>query len=145
MEQWLVENSFNLFGTFIGTGLWVAVFTYREDVKTKRVANLLTITASHRDLWKEYLHNEKLARVRDASANIIAHPVTEQEHVFVNLVILHTNSVFYANKDRLVIEYEGSRRDISEFFSLPVPRAVWQKAKPLQNHDFVAFIESSLK
>jgi len=31
MEQWFIENSFNLIGTFIGTGLWFAVFTYLEE------------------------------------------------------------------------------------------------------------------
>jgi len=36
------------------------------------------------------------------------------------------------------------RRDVKEFFSLPVPRAVWIKTKLLQNQDFAAFIESSL-
>jgi hypothetical protein len=45
----------------------------------------------------------------------------------------------------LIIEYDGLRRDVAGFFSLPVPKAVWQKAKPLQNHDFAAFVESSLK
>ena len=145
MEQWLVENSFNLFGTFIGTGLWFAVFTYREDIKTRRVGNLLTITANHREIWKEFLNNPALARIYDTDADISKHPVTAAERVFVTLVIVHTYSVYCAMNDGLVVKYDELRRDIAEFFSLPVPRAVWRKAKPLQNHDFAAFIESSLK
>jgi len=45
----------------------------------------------------------------------------------------------------LLIKLEGSRRDMGLFFSLPVPKAVWNKTKLLQNQDFAAFIESSLK
>jgi hypothetical protein len=53
--------------------------------------------------------------------------------------------MYEALKDELVREQEGLRRDVKEFFSLPVPRAVWTKTKLLQNQDFAAFIESSLK
>ena len=44
--------------------------------------------------------------------------------------------------DQLVVKVEGFRRDIAQFFSLPVPRDVWEKSKVLQNDDFVAFVES---
>ena len=40
---------------------------------------------------------------------------------------------------------EGLRRDVKSFFSLPVLNAIWTKTKLLQNQDFAAFIESSLK
>lgn len=61
------------------------------------------------------------------------------------MVISHISSVYEALKDELVIKQEGLRRDVRSFFSLPVPKAVWQNAKLLQNQDFAAFIESSLK
>lgn len=53
--------------------------------------------------------------------------------------------MYEALKDELVTKQEGLRRDIRSFFSLPVPNAVWCCAKRLQNQDFAAFIESSLK
>lgn len=152
METWLAENLFNVVGTIFGSGIWFAAFSIRKDAKVRkeevearRVANLLAITANHREIWKEFLKNEKLLRVRDAAANIKEHPVTEAERVFVTLVILHVNSVYYAMSKQVVVEYDELRRDIAEFFSLPIPKAVWQTAKPLQNHDFAMFIETSLK
>ena len=63
----------------------------------------------------------------------------------VGLVISHINSVFYAMNDELVVEWEGLRLDIGQFLSLPIPKAVWIKTKLLQNQDFAAFIDSSLK
>lgn len=146
MVQWLAQNWFNLFSSVgIIAGLWFTAFSLRSETRTRRVANLLTITANHREIWNEFLKNEKLARVRDAAADIRTQPITDAERVFVNLVIQHVNSVFYAMTDQLVVEYEGLRRDIAEFFSLPIPKAVWTRVKLLQNQDFAAFIESSLK
>jgi len=61
------------------------------------------------------------------------------------MVISHTSSVYQALKSELVTEQEGLCRDVKWFFSLPVPKVVWIKTKLLQNQDFAAFIESSLK
>jgi len=36
---------------------------------------------------------------------------------------------------------EGIRRDVWELFSLPIPKAVWEKAKDLHDADLVAFVE----
>jgi hypothetical protein len=83
-----------------------------------------------------------LARVRDASADTTKQPVTAAERVFVIFVIFHMSSVFYAMSNQLVVKVEGLRRDIAQFFSLPIPRDVWEKVKVLQNDDFVAFVES---
>jgi hypothetical protein len=146
MGQWLAENWFNLFSSLgIIGGLWFTAISLRSETKTRRIANLLTVTTNHREIWKEYFRNPELARVLDASANVAKRPVTPAEQLFVGLIIFHISNVFYAMKDDLFIKLEGSRRDIAQFFSLPVPKAVWTKTKLLQNHDFAAFIESSLK
>jgi hypothetical protein len=83
--------------------------------------------------------------VIDPTADVAKQPVTPQEELFVGQVISHINSVFYATNDDLVIEWEGLRRDVAQFLSLPIPKAVWTKSQLLQNRDFAAFIESSLK
>ena len=152
MGQWLAENLFNVVGTLFGSGVWFAAFSIRKDAKARkeevearRVANLLAITANHREVWKEYMNNPKLARVCAATVNMAKQPITDTEQMFVMLVILHTNAVYYAINKKVVVEYEGLRRDIADFFSLPIPKAVWQTTKPLQNQDFAAFIDSSLK
>jgi hypothetical protein len=140
---WISQNWFNLLSAVgIVGGLLFTAHSLRSETKTRRVANLLTITGSHREIWREFLNNPKLARVRDASANTTKQPVTDAERVFVTFVILHMSSVFYAMSDQLVVKVEGFRRDIAQFFSLPIPREIWEKIKVLQNDDFVAFVES---
>lgn len=69
--------------------------------------------------------------------------VTLEEEDFANLVVQHLCIVFHALRDDLTIPPEGLRRDVWQFFSLPIPEAVWNKVKVLQNDAFVAYVESS--
>jgi ligand-binding SRPBCC domain-containing protein len=144
--NWFLAHWFDLIETVgVVGGLWFTAVSLHSETKTRRIANLLTITANHREIWKEFLNNPKLARVCDATADIRKHPVTDAERIFTTLVILQMNTAYYAMSDQLVVEYEGLRRDVAQFFSRPVPKAVWEKIKQFQNDDFVKFIESVLK
>jgi hypothetical protein len=144
--EWISQNWFSLFSSLgIIGGLWFTAVSLRSETKTRRIANLLTITANYREIWKELFHSPELARVIDPNADVAKQPVTPQEELFVGQVISHINSVFYATNDDLVIEWEGLRRDVAQFLSLPIPKAVWIKTKLLQNQNFAAFIDSSLK
>ena len=140
--EWFFENGFNLLSAIgIIASLWFTAFSLRSEAKTRRIANLLTITANHREIWNEFLNNPKLARVREANADTVKEPVTDAERVFVTMIILHIGSVYYAMKDELVIKLEGLRRDVAQFLSLPIPQAVWEKMKVVQNDALVRFIE----
>lgn len=142
-ESWFAEHWFDLLQTVgIVGSLWVAIISLRSEATTRRIANLLAITANYREIWKEFLKNPKLARVRDAGADTTKQPVTDAERMFVTFVILHISGVYYAMKDQLVVKLEGQRRDIAQFLSLPIPREVWEKIKVFQNDDFLAFVES---
>ena len=146
MGKWLAEKWFTLFNSVgvIG-GLWFTAVSLHSETKTRRVANLLTITANYREVWKDFFRSPELARVIEPSADLSKQPVTPAEEFFVNLIISHISSVYEALKDELLTKQEGLRQDVRSFFSLPVPKAVWSATKLLQNRDFAAFIESCLK
>lgn len=142
----LLSEKLSLVSVFgIIASLCFTAVSLRSEAKAQRIANLLAITANHREVWMEFLHNQDLARVLDASTDLSKEPLTEAEEVFVNLVISHISSVYYATEHGLLIKAEGLRRDVSELFSLPIPQAVWLKAKPLLNRDLADFIEDCLK
>lgn len=144
--EWISQNWFDLFSALgISGGLLFTAVSLRSETKTRRVANLLTITANYRELWKEFFQWPELARVIDPAADVAKQPVTPDEEFFVGMVISHTSSVYEALKDELLIKQEGLRRDVKAFFLLSVPKAVWHKTKLLQNQDFAAFIDSCLK
>jgi hypothetical protein len=139
-ENWvIVLNAVGVVGGLLFTGV-----SLRSETKTRRISNLLDITANHRELWEEFSLRPDLARVLNPSPDLAKNPITTAEEIFVTLVILQGNSAFYAMTDVLLIKPEGFRRDLCWFFSLPIPRAIWEKKKTLQNDDFVEFVERSL-
>ena len=141
--RWIAENwvtALNALGV-VG-GLIFTASSFHSETKTRRVANLLTITKNHRDIWADFYRNQELARVLDTRVDLRKQPVSRDEEIFVNLVILHLSSVFHALKDDLLINQEGLRRDVWAFFSLPIPSAVWERVKFVQNEAFVAYVEA---
>ena len=141
--EWAIQHIFEIVSAvgIIG-GLWFSALSFRSEARTRRVANLLAVTANHREVWKVFLNDKQLARVLDAAADTKSQPVTESERAFAVMLILHINSMYFATKDDVVVKLEGWRRDIAEFLALPIPSEVWDKIKVLQNDDFVEFIES---
>jgi hypothetical protein len=139
---WIAENWFVLLqsvgivGSLLFTGL-----ALRADANARRISNLLTITEGHRNLWLHFSRRPELARVIDKDADLQKEPVTEAEHTFVTLLILHLSSAFHAHDDSLRVNPDGLRKDIESFFSLPIPNAVWTDAVKFQDHDFVRFVE----
>ena len=140
---WFSGNAFNLISAGgVIASLCFTAFSLRSHTKTGRISNLLAVTSNHREVWNTFLNHKDLGRVRDATADPFAKPVTDAERIFVNMVIQHVSSVYQAMDDQLFVKLEGFRRDVAQFFSLPIPRDVWEKVKPTQNDDFVAFVES---
>jgi hypothetical protein len=140
---WLAENSFNLLSAvgIIG-GLWFTATSFRADAKSRQVSNLLALTQNHQRMWQDFYHQPDLARVLDERADLKHQPLKQAEEEFVNLVVQHLNAVYQATKTGMLMKQEGMRREIVEFLSLPIPKAVWEKIKLYQNDDFAAFVES---
>jgi len=143
--QWISAHWFDLLqtagivGGFIFTGI-----TLREDTKVKRLQSLFTITKSHREIWSEIYQRPDLSRILDQTADVNAQPVTKEETLFVNFLIFHLNNSYQAICDGLYSRPEGLGEDIKSFFSLPIPRTVWEQTKKFQDRDFVAFVADSI-
>ena len=143
MGKWLTENWFTLLNAVgVVGGLFFTSISLRSETKTRKISNLLIMTSNHREVWKELLNRPHLARVLDESVDVSKQPITPEEWKFVSFVVLHTSSMYEALKDELVTKQQGLRRDVAAFFSLPIPKAVWEETRPFQNDDFAAFMES---
>lgn len=143
--RWIADNWFELLNSVgIVGGLLFTAFSLRSETKTRRIANLLVITQNHREIWKELLRNPRLARVMNPLADAVREPVTVEEELFVNFLVQHLNSAYHAMRDDVFVKPDGLRRDVYRFFSLPIPHAVWEKVKVLQDSTFDAFVESCL-
>ena len=144
-NEWLGQNWLALVQTAaLGGGLLFTGIAVMLDDRAGRIGNLIQLTQQHRDLWERLYMQSELARILDPSADAAKSPVTVEEETFVIFLILHLNNTYYATRAGFYQKLHGLRTDIERFFSLPIPHAVWEKVKDLQDESFVRFVETSL-
>jgi len=138
---WINDN-FTLIETVgIVGSLLLGAAALRLDEKTRRIGNLMAITKGHREIWSQLYERPELARVIDVGADVEQADITREEELFIWFLILHLNSVYQALKNGVLLNLEGMNKDVGWFFSLPLPRAIWERAKLMQDADFVRFVE----
>lgn len=144
--HWIGDHGFSLLEAIgIICSLTFTGAAFCRDHRSRRIENLLNLTQNHREIWKELLRDQRLRRILDATVDPGPEPITREEEIFVTLVVQHLNFVFYAIRDELTIDPSGLRRDVRQFFSLPIPKRVWDELKGLQNREFVEFVEECLR
>jgi hypothetical protein len=144
--SWIHEHWFDLLQTvgIVGGLLFTSLAVWRDD-RSRKISNLISINQQYREIWKELYERPELSRLLDKNADVVRTPVSDQESLFINLLILHLDSVFRATRAGMAVKFEGLQKDVAEFFKLPIPKAVWRQMKPFHNKDFVRFIEAALK
>ena len=142
LSQWFAQHGFTLLqSTGIIAGLLFNALAFRADAKSRRVTNFITVTAHHREIWSRFAAQPELFRVLDPNADLNVTPITREEELFTRDLILHLSSAHQAMRDGWLMKWEGLPRDVRWFFSLPIPKAVWERLKPLQNREFVRFVD----
>jgi hypothetical protein len=145
IHHWVSDHGFDLLEAIgIIASLTFTAVAFLRDAKSRRIDNLIALTAGHRDLWKELLGNPGLKRVLDPQANFSREPVTQEESVFVTLLIQHLHAAFQAMNSELTVNADRLRWDVRQFFSYPIPRTVWTMVKTAQNEGFMQFVDSCL-
>jgi hypothetical protein len=143
--HWIGGHGFALVeGVGIIASLIFATIALRREERSRHIGNLLAVTAAHREIWSELFRRPDLKRILNPSVDVVLEPVTAEESLFVTFLILHLDAVFKANRARMFVPAATLRQDIAGFFSLPIPKAVWQEARALQDTDFVSFVENAL-
>jgi hypothetical protein len=146
MEAWIAENWFNILSAFgIVGSLLFAAFSLRSETKTRRIANLLTLTEGHRDIWSQIFLYPELARILRPTVDLKKQTVTENEELYVRMIIQHLSAAFEAIKDDLSIKPEALGKDVHSFFTLPIPRIIWKRSRAFQDEDFRKYVEDCLK
>jgi hypothetical protein len=145
-SNWITEHWFDLLQTvgIVGSLLFTA-YTTRKDERARKIGNSIAINEQYRQNWKELYEHPKLLRVLAKDVDLEKEPIAEDEKLFVNMLIVHLSTVYRAMKYGEFVKLEGLQTDVVEFFSLPIPSSVWEKIKPLQDKDFVEFIEACLR
>ena len=145
-SNWFTDHWLDLLQTIgIVGSLLFSAYTTRRAEKSRRISNLISINQEHRQIWKELYAHPELSRVTARDVDLKSSPVTDQEEVLVNSLIIHLDTVHRAMRSGLYVKIEGLQTDIRDFFSLPIPKAVWDRVKIFQDANFVKFLERALK
>jgi hypothetical protein len=144
-SQWIGAHWFDLVQSIgIIASLLFSAYTTRKDERARRIGNLIAVNDEYRHIWREFYSQPGLSRVLKCDVDLSKAPVSDEEWLFVKMLILHLDTVRRAIKARMFVKIEGLREDVRDLFALPIPKAVWEKIKPFQDKDFVAFIEDCL-
>ena len=125
--------------------LIVSALALRAIVRTNRAAAALDIANSHRQLFLEALKDPELARVLEDDAEAASVAITPKERLFTTLLFIHIYTVFRLHKEKLLSMPREWYTDIAEFALLPVPRAVWEDVRRVQDKEFVRFVEDAVR
>ena len=144
--RWLEANWFNLVqSSSIVLGLVFAGLSFRRETRSRRLSNLLALKTEHRQLWNTIHSKPELARILRADVDLLAEPVRIEEEVFLRDLIVHVATAWELIRDGTPLDREAFRRDIAAFFSLPIPRRVWDGTTHAQAQSFIQFFESVMR
>jgi hypothetical protein len=145
IPSWVEVNWFNLIQTVgIMASLLLTAAAMVREAKAKEVENLLAITDHHRELWTGAYQRPELERVFQTNADVVKTPIKVAEEEFLNLVLVQYQMTWCIAKAGGIVTLKELATDMREFFSLPLPLAVWEKTKGDRNPQFVRFVEKSL-
>lgn len=108
------------------------------------MTDYLTLAGHHRELWSDANRRPELNRIFLTEVDLIARPISVMEEEFLNLVIVHFNSGWLMARDDGLIKAKSLAADAHAFFSLPIPRTVWERTIHFRDPEFVQFIEQAL-
>lgn len=142
---WLEANWFTLVQSVgIVGSLWFAVAAFRREVASRKVGDLLTLSQHHRDLWSEVHRRPELGRVLQREVDFLASPISLAEEEFLNVVIVHFQTSWLLASEGAMLTLDVLAADVRWFFSLPLPRAVWQQTREFRDPVFVEFVENAI-
>jgi hypothetical protein len=146
MEAWITEHWFDLLQTVsIVAGFVFTAHTIRKDSEARKIANMIALSQQHQAIWKELYERPELSRIIDERVALDTKQLSHEERLFVTSLILHLSVVYRAMKAKMFVTVDGMKEDVKEFFSLPIPKAVWEKIKSSQETGFVTFVDEAMK
>ncbi len=142
---WFLQNWFSLLQSLgVIVGLLFTSLSIRQNTHERRIADLLTLAAQHRDLWSEFHRRPELQRVQDTTVDLVSKPVTPAEAEFLNVVFVHYYTGWLLAKRKALPTLEALTADAGNFFRLPLPKTAWLDTRSSRDPAFVCFIEDCI-
>jgi hypothetical protein len=108
MEAWFATHWFDAIETVgVISGLLFTAHTIRKDERARQITNMIAINARYTDIWQEFYRRPELSRVLKPGVDLEKEPVTDQEWLFVKMLIIHLDTVRHAMKAGMFVKIEG--------------------------------------
>lgn len=117
----------------------------RKDERARKIGNLIAVKQQYREIWEKLYDHPKFFRILKSEVDLKRQPITEEERLLVKFIIFNLDTIYRSMKSGVFVHLEGLQKDVREFYSLPIPKAVWEKIKPYQDAEFVRFVENALE
>lgn len=137
-----------LIGSFIvsALGFFINAYATFRNISSRKLSNYQEIVKSHRDIWKITIDKPEIyGRILEKGVDLSQNPITYQEKLFIQLVLLHMTSAFSFSKQSEMVKISKLKYDFDDFISLTIPNEVWKDVKEFYNSDFVKFIDNPAK
>ncbi len=123
----------------------LAIKAVRQNTKTRRISDLLTVAEHYRDLWGRTQNEPEMQRIGRKDPDLIRTPVTSEEEKFLNRVIIHFNTSWLMAREGALLSLEALTRDVQAFFTLPIPSSVWLDTRQNRDPAFARFLDRCLE
>jgi hypothetical protein len=141
--RWIAEHWFDLFQTAgVLIGFAFTIHALHTESEARKIDNLIALNQEHMAIWKELYGRPELSRITEKRVALDTKPLSHEERLFVTFLILHLSVVYRAMRAKMFVNIEGLTEDVKVFFSLPIPKIIWNTIKSSQDKDFVSFVES---
>jgi hypothetical protein len=144
--EWLAELGISPGEMISLASLIFTALAIRANTHQTRIANLFTLMREHREIWNLPLEHPDLRRcLADALVEGDDAIPTFEERMFVRELINLLAASYRARSYGMYFHEQGLEQDVRQFFSKPIPRAVWKSLRPYQEVAFRQFIDSQLR
>ncbi len=144
--NWIQAHWFDLFQTLgIVGGLLFTAYAMKKDERARKISNLIAVKQQYREIWEKLYDHPKFFRILKSEVDLKRQPITDEEWLLVKFIIFNLDTIFRSMRSGVFVHLEGLQKDVREFYSLPIPKAVWEKIKAYQDAKFVKFVEDAME
>ncbi len=142
---WIQQHWFDLVQTLgIIASIAFTAASVRRDRRGRRMTDHLALVAQHRELWADVNRREDLRRILMREVDLVKRPISLVEEDYLSLVLVHYTAGWHMARQGGLVDLKVLATDAAGFFSLPIPKYVFETTVPQLDPSFVAFIRDSI-
>ncbi len=132
--------------SLIAFGLAFTAVQLRRTARAARVANLLTLTKNHRELWTMLLSDENLRSIILSGREVESiKDLTFEEQQMINFFLLHMATAFELHRFGLITRNGASATDIAALMNLPMFSAMWEEYQQYHTKSFRRYVNRGFR